>query len=67
MKSKVYFTADLTPEAMLRLYDALGVKLEGRVAVKVHSGEPGNQNFLRPDFMKPMIDKVGGTDRKSVV
>ena len=61
MKSKVYFTADLTPEAMLRLYDALGVKLEGRVAVKVHSGEPGNQNFLRPDFMKPMIDKVGGT------
>ena len=61
MNAKVYFTRDLTPGAMLRLYDALGVKLEGRVAVKLHSGEPGNQNFLRPDFMKPMIDQVGGT------
>ena len=61
MNAKVYFTSDLTPEAMLRLYDALGVTLEGRVAVKLHSGEPGNQNFLRPDFMKPMIDRVGGT------
>ena len=61
MKPKVYFTPDLTPEAMLRLYDALGVQLPGKVAVKLHSGEPGNQNFIRPDFMKPMIDKVGGT------
>ena len=60
MKSTVYFTRDLTPAAMLRLYGALGVKLEGKVAVKLHSGEPGNQNFLRPDFMKPMIDHVGG-------
>ena len=50
MKSTVYFTRDLTPGAMLRLYDALGVQLPGRVAVKLHSGEPGNQNFLRPDF-----------------
>lgn len=61
MKPTVYFTRDLTPAAMLRLYGALGVKLEGKVAVKLHSGEPGNQNFLRPDFMKPMIDHVGGT------
>ena len=61
MKSTVYFTRNLSPETVLRLYDALGVTLEGRVAVKVHSGEPGNQNFLRPDFWKPMIDKVGGT------
>ncbi len=61
MKAKVYFTHELTPAAMLRLYDALGVQLPGKVAVKLHSGEPGNQNFLRPDFMKPMIDKVGGT------
>ncbi len=61
MKSTVYFTRDLSPEAMLRLYDALGVQLSGRVAVKVHSGEPGNQNFLRPDFWRPMIDKVSGT------
>ena len=61
MKAKVYFTRELTPEALLRLYDALGVQLPGKVAVKLHSGEPGNQNFLRPDFMKPMIDKVDGT------
>ena len=61
MKSTVYFTRDLTPAAMLRLYDALGVTLEGRLAIKLHSGEVGNQNFLRPDFMKPMIDRVGGT------
>jgi len=60
MKPTVYFTRDLSPEAVLRLYDALGVTLEGRVAVKLHSGEPGNQNFIRPDFWKPMIDKVGG-------
>lgn len=60
MKSTVYFTRDLSPEAVLRIYDALDITLEGKVAVKVHSGEPGNQNFLRPDFWKPMIDKVGG-------
>lgn len=61
MKAKVYFTTDLTPEAVLRLYGALGVQLPGKVAVKLHSGEPGNQNFLRPDFWKPTIDKVNGT------
>ena len=61
MKSTVYFTRDLAPEAVLRMYAALGVQLPGRVAVKVHSGEPGNQNFLRPGFWKPMIDQVGGT------
>ena len=55
MKPTVYFTHDLTPAAMIRLYGSLGVQLPGRVAVKIHSGEPGNQNFLRPDFMKPMI------------
>ena len=59
--AKVYFTREITPEAMLRLYDALGVELPGKVAVKVHSGEVGNQNFIRPDFMKPMVDKVHGT------
>ena len=61
MKPTVYFTRDLTPAAMIRLYGTLGVQLPGRVAVKIHSGEPGNQNFLRPDFMRPMIDHVGGT------
>lgn len=60
-KAKVYFTKEITPQAMIRLYEALGVTLPGNVAVKLHSGEVGNQNFLRPDFMKPMIDHVHGT------
>lgn len=61
MKAKVYFSKDITPESVLRLYKALGVNLPGKVAVKVHSGEPGNQNFLRPDFWRDMINYVGGT------
>ncbi len=61
MKSKVYFSKDISPEKVAELYDLLGVSLMGRVAVKVHSGEKGNQNFLRPLFWKPIIDKVGGT------
>lgn len=60
-KAKVYFTKEITPQAVIRLYDALGVSLPGKVGVKVHSGEVGNQNFIRPDFMKPMVDKVNGT------
>lgn len=60
-KAVVYFTKEITPQAMIRLYEAMGVKLPGKVAVKLHSGEVGNQNFLRPDFMKPMIDYVKGT------
>ena len=60
-KSKVYFTKEITPEAMVKMYEVLGVKLSGKVAVKLHSGEVGNQNFLRPDFMKAVIDHVQGT------
>lgn len=60
-KSKVYFTKNITPEAVLELYDKLGVELPGKVAVKLHSGEVGNQNFIRPSFWKPMVDKVNGT------
>lgn len=60
-KAVVYFTKEITPQAMIRLYEAMGVKLPGKVAVKLHSGEVGNQNFLRPDFMKLMIDYVKGT------
>ncbi len=60
-KAKVYFSRSVTPEAVLRLYDAMGVELPGKVAVKVHSGEVGNQNFIRPEFWKPMVDKVHGT------
>ena len=61
MSSKVYFSPTITPEKVLELYNLLGKKLEGNVAVKVHSGEKGNQNFLRPDFWRPVIDEVGGT------
>ena len=60
-KSKVYFTKELTPEAVVKMYKALGIELKGKVAVKVHSGERGNQNYLKPEFMKPMIDYVNGT------
>lgn len=60
-KAKVYFTKVITPDAMIGAYEAMEVKLPGKVAVKLHSGEVGNQNFLRPDFMKPMIDHVKGT------
>ena len=61
MKSKVYFSRTITPEKVLEMYNLLGKELKGNVAVKLHSGEVGNQNFLRPDFWKPIIDAVGGT------
>ena len=61
MKSKVYFSKVITPEKVLELYQLLGVQLPGKVAIKVHSGEKGNQNFLRPEFWKPVIGHVGGT------
>ena len=61
MTSKVFFSKEITPEKVVEMYRALGVELPGKVAVKVHSGEKGNQNFLRPDFWKPMVDEVHGT------
>ena len=61
MPSKVYFTRTLTSEKVVELYRALGISLPGKVAVKLHSGEEGNQNFLGPDFWKPMIEAVSGT------
>lgn len=61
MSSKVYFSKEITPEKVLELYKILGKTLNGNVAIKVHSGEKGNQNFLKPDFWKPVIDFVGGT------
>lgn len=61
MKSKVYFSRDITAEKVLELYRMLGKELPGNVAIKVHSGEEGNQNFLRPDFWKPVVEYVGGT------
>ena len=61
MKSKVYFSSKITKESVLNLYRILGVKLEGNVAIKVHSGEPGNQNFIRPSFWEDIINEVKGT------
>ena len=61
MKSKVYFSKEITPEKVVELYKLAGKTLGGKVAVKVHSGEEGNQNFLKPDFWKPVVEHVGGT------
>ena len=61
MKTKVYFSRTITPEKVLELYKMLGKNPPGKVAIKVHSGEKGNQNFLRPDFWKNVVDHVGGT------
>ena len=59
--AKVYFTSRLTPDAVVDAFKALSLELPGKVAVKVHSGEVGNQNFIRPAFLKPAIDQVQGT------
>jgi len=61
MKATVYFSREITSEKVVQLYRACGRELKGRVAVKLHSGEEGNQNFLTPDFWRPMIEEVGGT------
>ncbi len=60
-KSKVYFSRQLTPERVIDLYKAVGLELKGNIGVKVHSGEDGNQNYLRPEFLKPMVNYVNGT------
>lgn len=61
MKPKVYFTKQMEPEKLVELYQCTGKVLGGKVAVKLHSGEEGNQNFLKPEFFKPMVDYVKGT------
>jgi len=60
-KAKVYFSKEITSENIVKVFDKLGVKLEGRVAVKLHSGEEGNQNYLRPEFVKNIIEHINGT------
>lgn len=60
-KSKVYFMKEISKENLVKIYDALNVKLPGKVAVKVHSGEEGNQNYLRPEFMQDIVKHVNGT------
>ena len=61
MKPTVFFSREITPEKVLELYRALGRELPGRVAVKVHSGEEGNQNFLPPELWKDVVKAVNGT------
>lgn len=61
LKSKVFFTKEITKEKMVEIYERLNIELTGNVAVKVHSGEKGNQNFLRPEFLKDIVQKVNGT------
>lgn len=60
-KSKVYFTKEITSENVVKMYEKVGKELTGKVAVKVHSGEAGNQNYLRPEFLKQIIEHVKGT------
>ena len=57
----VYFIEEITPENLVRIYEALGRKAEGRVAVKVSTGEPGGHNFLQPTLIADLVHKVGGT------
>ena len=60
-KSKVYFIKEITSENIIKIYNALGKKLEGNVAVKLHSGEKGNRNYLKPEFVKDIVEYVNGT------
>ena len=60
-KSTVYFIKDITPENVVKIYEKLGKELTGKVAVKIHSGEKGNQNYLHPEFMRPIVEHVHGT------
>ena len=60
-KAKVYFTEEITPESLQKIYHALGVTLKGKVAVKISTGEPGGHNFLQPALIAPLVQELGGT------
>lgn len=60
-RAKIYFTKEITEKSLVKMYEILGVELKGKVAVKLHSGEDGNQNYLKPEFVKPLIERVKGT------
>ena len=60
-KAKVYFTKTITPEKLVEMFDILKKPLNGKIGVKFHSGEKGNQNFLKPEFLKPIVEHVKGT------
>lgn len=61
MKSKVYFIENITPDNIVKIYNSLNIELKGKVAVKLHSGEESNQNYIKPEFVKPIIERVNGT------
>ena len=61
MKPVVYFSREITPESVRKLFMLLNKDLPGKTAIKVHSGEPGNQNFLKPEFWKDVVEAVDGT------
>ena len=58
---KVYVTRDISPEALVRIYKALGHKAKGKVAVKISTGEAGNSHYLKPELIGPLVKKVKGT------
>ena len=60
-QAKVYFTKEITPESLVRIYDALGVKAHGQVAVKISTGESGGNNYLKPPLIRNLVEKVDGT------
>lgn len=60
-KSKVYFTKEITPESLIKMYEILGKELKGKVAVKISTGEPGGHNFLNPNLIKDLVTKLNGT------
>lgn len=60
-QSKVYFTKEISPESLVKIYEALGVKLEGRVCVKISTGEGGNNHYLKPTLIRNLVEKVNGT------
>lgn len=60
-KSKVYFTKQISPEKLVEMFKKLDMKLEGNIGIKVHSGEKGNKNFIKPEFFKPIVDYLDGT------
>ena len=60
-KSKVFFTKEITPESLIKIYDSLGVKLDGNVGIKVSTGERGAKGYLKASLIKPLVDKLNGT------
>ena len=61
MKSKVFYCKKITPENLIKIYESLGVELNGEVAVKVSTGEKGSKGYLKADLIKPLVDKLNGT------